>query len=747
MLAILVAMLGGFRMLGHSILLIYLGLSTMKSSKTKIVLLCAILSSLFLSQALMAEESYERFTVRTWTYRDGTKGTGKLITVTGPTVTLKLEGQGTVRVPLEKLSVKDLNWLYEYYKRKKQLSFLPPEYRKPQTAVPESKPQPETPKPADTAPDRKQPEKSMPVKPEAEESYKPFTVREWTLKDGKQHQAKFLSLSLNKALLQKEPVGLLQIPLDQLSQKDLDWVIEYHRRNKMQGLLPKEYQSEKAGNLSGGVPSVKSPSATIKMKHPIKPGENPLKVAQEKAEARMEKQREEMREKVKALAKDADPNVIKADTEIDPTLVAALRDFRVWTDKKGQKSEARFSSINGREVMFVTRNTGFARVHIGTLIEEDLQLLRDALKMHGRMDEIPLVYREDLDPNLSPTKLKQIIRVNNHRKWTDLSGNSVGASYVKMEDGNVTLIITKTGATQEFPYLNFSAEDQEYVQERLRKEIPGNFFPAEAAGVDLSITPQERENEFRIWTDRSKRQIKGKFVRLAYGKSVAVINTGEKEELFITGFFSDQDLSLIKPREKKKTEQLAMNGGGNPGIPGGMNRGFPGRIPGAMTGNSPFSNQNPNRMNENLHFKQRTFSCPLCKKTHKSDSHFFTQCPHCGLKDTDSIYTCENCSRSFKTDSFQGVTAPCPHCNKKTENNQVAANNFSRPRISTTRKNTYTCESCNREFTAEGHGNTAPCPYCNSGFLPYANFWTAIIKLVVVVILLAGGGSYYRYSR
>ncbi|MFK7779000.1 MAG: hypothetical protein QM501_12925, partial [Gimesia sp.] len=308
------------------------------------------------------------------------------------------------------------------------------------------------------------------------------------------------------------------------------------------------------------------------------------------------------------------------------------------------------------------------------LIKEDLQLLRDALKMHGRFDEIPLVYREPLDPNLPPTKLKQLIRVNKHRKWTDLSGNSVGASYVKMEEGKVFLMITKTGVIQEFSYLNFNPEDQAYVQERLQKEIPGKFFPSKA---EVTLTPEESKKEFRVWTDRSQRQMKGKFVRLAYGESVAVIKTGDKEELFITEFFSDQDLSLIKSRKQKQTNQLAMNNN-NSNI-GGSNRGM---------GRNPFSNPVPNgggtgmsrtpgrNSFPSMQKSQWEFTCPLCKKKHKSDFAFFRKCPHCNLKSSDSLYTCKTCSRTFKA-NFQGLEAPCPHCNKNQPNHQIASGNTS----------------------------------------------------------------------
>jgi len=451
----------------------------------------------------------------------------------------------------------------------------------------------------------------------------------------------------------------------------------------MLALLPVEYRDR----VPKGQPAAEKVSkpSTITM-----PPNLPKGIAESLAEQKAKSKEMLAEAKAKATAGD-DPNVIKANTEIDPVLVAALRDYRVWSDKKGQKSEAIFTRIDGREIMFATRTAGFARVHIGTLIEEDLQLLRDALKMHGRLEEIPLVYREPFDPNLSPSKLKQLIRVNNHRKWTDLSGNSVGASYVKMEDGKVFLMITKTSFIQEFPYLNFSPEDQAYVQERLQKEIPGNFFPAEAAGVNLSLTPDERENEFRIWTDRSQRQIKGKFVRLAYGDSVAVINTGEKEELFITEFFSDQDLSLLKPRKQKQTNELAMNNNNSNagGLPGAMNRGmagrgrFPGAMPGAMPGNNSFPNQNANSampqrpahsMPQNL-FKTK-FECPICKKTHTSDSPFFKRCPHCGLDANDKVYSCMRCNRKFKAEG-QGITAPCPHCNKNQPNRQVASSNSS----------------------------------------------------------------------
>ena len=703
----------------------------MKTSKTQFAVLCAMLYSLVLSQTLSAEESYERFTVRNWTYRDGTEATGKLITITGPTATLKLEGEGTVRVPLEKLSAKDLNWIYEYHKRKKLLSLLPPEYRKPQKeAVTSTSPDPSPPvestpsQPASEPSPAKPAAESMPAEtaqPAAEkDSFKPFTVREFTLKDGTRHKAKLLSVSSQeKVTLLKDAGGSVQVPLDELSEKDIEWIIGYHQHNNLVALLP---EALKARATDPG--SMVGPAA-----------------APAKVEAGAE-----MSEAAKAAKADEDPDVEKADTEIDPKLVAVMNDYRVWTDKQGKKSEAKFTRINGREVMFLGNPVGFINVHIVTLIPEDLQLLRDALKMHGRLDEIPLAYREDPDRNLSPTRLKQFMRLNFQRKWTDLSGNSVAASYVKMEDGNVTLLITQTGMEQEFPYQNFSAEDQIYVQERLKKEIPGNFFPET---TEVTLTPEEREKEFHVFTDLNKRKLKGKFVRLAYGESVAVLNTGKKEELFITEFFSDSDLSLIKPRKQKQTDQLAMNEGGNPGVPGGIpgRMGIPGGIPGRMgmpggnpgmggrnmTGgpqssalqeaqqkvremqqrdrdqmaansgmnarNSPddsFPDFNPNPVPAapSIDLPMFEHQCPICNESHTSGSVMFTSCPHCGVKAGDKVYKCVNCKR---------------------------------------------------KFTAEGQGAKAPCPHCNSGFLGNMNLSLAVIKLLIVCVLAAGG--YYSYNR
>ncbi|QDT88655.1 hypothetical protein [Gimesia algae] len=624
----------------------------MKTTKTQFAVLCAMLCSLMLSQRLPAEESYERFTVRNWTYRDGTEATGKLITVKGPTATLSLKGEGTVYVPLEKLSVKDLNWIYEYHKRKKLLSFLPPEYRKPQKEfVKGSEPDTSPPaKPASTQPaSEPTPEKpapeSMPAetaKPSVEEeSFKPFTVREFTLKDGTRHQAKLLSVSSQgKVTLLKDAGGSVRVPLDDLSEKDVAWIIEYHRHNNLVALLPESLKA-KAGEPGAKVGSSDAP---LKME----------------AGAVVD-------DASKTTKADTNPDVEKVDTEIDPQLVAALNEYRVWTDKQGKKSEVRFMRINGREVVFLGKPVGFINVHIGTLIPDDLKLLRDALKMHGRFDEIPLAYREDPDPSLSPTRLKQFMQLNFQRKWTDLSGNSVAASYVKMEDGNVTLLITKTGMVQDFPYQNFCAEDQIYVQERLQKEIPGNFFPALAEETVLSLTPEEREKEFRIWTDLSKRQIKGKFVRLAYGDSVAVLNTGEKEELFITDFFSAPDMSLIKPR--KQTDQLAMNQERNPGFPGQT----------GMGGRNPFPNmpaESPQMNAPRMPTMQYEIECNFCNKKHVSDTPVMLQCPHCGGKAGESIYICGKCGKKFRSTGFSS-TAPCPHCNQGRQDQQVAANNRS----------------------------------------------------------------------
>lgn len=649
------------------------------NTKQKLSLLACLLCTLFLSQSLQAEEeSYERFTVRTWNFRDGSEAKGKLIVVKGPQATLRLDGQGTVRVSFDKLSVKDLNWLYEYHKRRNQLSFLPEEYRKihtesslPETkSAPPAKTEPE-PAPVENKPSM-EPDKKTATESEAGgESYKPFTLREWSFKDGSSFKAKFVSINPQQIQLIKESGELTMVPLDQLTINDMKWLFEYHRRNKLLGLLPPAMQEQaKALAAQLGLPAEMESPATA-MTEPGTPA-----------------------------AADDDPNVIKANTEIDPELVAVLSDYRFWSDKKGQKSEARFAGLEGREIRFTpspgsNAGIGIISIPVGTLSDEDLELLREALKMHGRMSELPLAYREPFDSSLSARKLKQMLRVNFHRKWTDVSGNSVAASYIKMENGNISLLITQSNAVQEFPYDKFSEEDHKYVQERLQKEVAGQFFPENA---ETTLTPEEQQKEFRVWTDRKNRQLKGKFVRLAYGDSVAVLNTGTKEELFITEFFSDGDLSLIKPRKQQQPDQLAMNEGGIPGIPGAAMPGaaMPGSAmpePGSMMPAepamaNPAMEPNPamemsaNMMAENSArnpglperpVMQNTFECELCGKTHTSESLLFEQCPHCGVKRGDMIYQCGRCNRKFKSEG-SGLTAPCPYCNPNQGRNEVAAN-------------------------------------------------------------------------
>lgn len=688
-------------------------------------ILVAIAFSLFQSDSYSAEESYKRFTVRNWTYRDGTQATGKLISVSGSLVTLRLEGKGTVRVPLEKLSVKDLNWIYEYHKRKKQLSFLPPKYRKLQ--VESTEPKPETPSSEKAESSPSQPEKSKsteiakPNETAKEESYKAFTVREWTSKDGRKYNAKFMSLFQGNVSLFKEPGGYVKVPLDRLSKKDLDWVVEYHRRKNLLTLLPAEFRPEKTTSK----PSANTPDKPVTNPNSKSVTLNaPKGLAERMAENKAKAAALEEKHKKELAQKDPndDPNVIKANTEIDPALVTALTGYRVWSDKKGQKSEAMFMGINGREVTFSLRAAGIVRIPVGTLIDEDLQLLRDALKMHGRLYQLPLVYREPLDPNLSPIRRKQLIRVNNNRKWTDLSGKSMGASYVKMEDGQVFLINTKTSAQQQFPYLNFSPEDQAYVQERLKKEVPGQFFPE---GADSTLTPEEKEKEFRVWIDRSNRKIKGKFVRLAYGKSVAVINTGKKEELFITEFFSDQDLSLIKPKPRKQTDQLALNNGNNmgagiprgmnPGFPGargmnpgfpnagGMNRGMAGQFPGNnMPGNNtmPGRNQIPSASNPSRELAARMNSA------NPGTNH---------RRPPESAW------------------APA-----ESESQKIDIPN-SQPVFTQSNEKTYQCYTCKKTYTAEGYGDEAPCPYCNKKSHVSGYRIGRALRGIVTLVLVVGG--------
>ena len=97
----------------------------------------------------------------------------------------------------------------------------------------------------------------------------------------------------------------------------------------------------------------------------------------------------------------------------------------------------------------------------------------------------------------------------------------------------------------------------------------------------------------------------------------------------------------------------------------------------ASTGGRSEMTQNPGMQSfPSMQQPQWEFTCPLCKKKHKSDFGIFQECPHCNLKSTDSLYTCKTCNRTFKAD-FQGLEAPCPHCNKTQPNRQVASGNTS----------------------------------------------------------------------
>lgn len=289
-----------------------------------------------------------------------------------------------------------------------------------------------------------------------EETYDRFTERVWTDSNGKQVTGSFFSLFREDAQIKVTGSGVVRVPLANLSAADIDWIREYLRRNNQLQRLPVAYR------LSPDDPAAMD-----------------------------------------------DPAVVPQ---------AGLRDMRVWTDRKGNRIQARFFSVSGKDLKLTNR--GFKTVPLAQLSRDDLIWLQDALKEEGRLYELPLAFRDPPDESLSELELVRLRRTGYVRKWTLYNGKSFVATYVRMSEGEAQL---NDGSQQRgFPWFDLSNEDQEYIRGRLEREIEGRFFPEQA---DIVLATDEIDNGWRLWTDLDERQVKGRYVKRDHGLSVAVIET------------------------------------------------------------------------------------------------------------------------------------------------------------------------------------------------------------------------------
>jgi len=417
-----------------------------------------------------------------------------------------------------------------------------------------------------------------------EETYDRFTERVWTDSNGKQVTGSFFSLFREDAQIKVTGSGVVRVPLANLSAADIDWIREYLRRNNQLQRLPVAYR------LSPDDPAAMD-----------------------------------------------DPAVVPQ---------AGLRDMRVWTDRKGNRIQARFFSVSGKDLKLTNR--GFKTVPLAQLSRDDLIWLQDALKEEGRLYELPLAFRDPPDESLSELELVRLRRTGYVRKWTLYNGKSFVATYVRMSEGEAQL---HDGSQQRgFPWFDLSNEDQEYIRGRLEREIEGRFFPEQA---DIVLATDEIDNGWRLWTDLDERQVKGRYVKRDHGLSVAVIETPDGEQGFIYDFLSIADQEYIEAETKRRIEAQKAR-----------------QQELAAAARQEMENRRNSRP-----------TSPFASSGDMGGSSTPTF-PEPSFPEIQWVYSCTNCGAEFTEEDGVKFGDPCPKCNRQAASRgggAVASNGVTTP--------------------------------------------------------------------
>lgn len=202
--------------------------------------------------------------------------------------------------------------------------------------------------------------------------------------------------------------------------------------------------------------------------------------------------------------------------------------------------------------------------------------------------------------------LGAVVGYAEERTWTDTSGRSMKAEFLRLEGTDV--VFRKGGKEVTVPISRLAPQDRDAVV-ALSEQAGTNPFEEVADGKDspaaspeATVKPQGTEQ--RMWTDAQGKQVKAKFVRIN-GRNVVLNRSGR---ILIVPYDNlsqaDQDYvaELMKGRgeEDKVPPPLARDnqgndtsgshesslGSGSGGPPGmlGASGPFPGGMPGAMPG-------------------------------------------------------------------------------------------------------------------------------------------------------------------
>jgi hypothetical protein len=179
-------------------------------------------------------------------------------------------------------------------------------------------------------------------------------------------------------------------------------------------------------------------------------------------------------------------------------LAFALPAFaRPWSDTEGHTVEGEFVRVvKGKVVINISGH--MIQVPFGHLIEDDQEYVREQLEAHGLANQLPA--RKKPAPSKDETDAKPAEsdpaandpKPGPQRKWTDIAGRSIEASFVGMENGNV--VLRYKGKRTPYPFDKFSLADRQYV--RTEMTIRGEADKVPPVGSPGNVQPGPTTPQF-----------------------------------------------------------------------------------------------------------------------------------------------------------------------------------------------------------------------------------------------------------
>ena len=168
---------------------------------------------------------------------------------------------------------------------------------------------------------------------------------------------------------------------------------------------------------------------------------------------------------------------------------SALAQARTWTDTQGRKMEAKFVRLHEGNVILL-KGTKPVSVPLSQFSPEDQEHIRRQVENKGEAEPSPV--SPALEPVEKPSPAKPPAEgVGPERTWTDIRGNRMTAAFGGVSGGSVILL--EKGKRRNYPFLGFSAADQEYVRNELEARGQGHLLPGAGmppAGEGVAAPPR-----------------------------------------------------------------------------------------------------------------------------------------------------------------------------------------------------------------------------------------------------------------